>query len=180
MAAIPYLWYWIIGGLVAALVATIAIFSEIDTSNLAGSQITSSENVTSGQLEKDQSLGEQQSETNTNANETDGKIDDSVENNEIVALKEDPEQKINSFPPTLDTARVDEDGTTLVAGKAKPGSILEVMVNEKVKETKTVGQDGNFAVLFDLELSDQPQVISVRSIEGGEILVADETMIVSP
>lgn len=180
MAAIPYLWYWIIGGLVAALVATIAIFSEIDTSNLAGSQITSSENVTSGQLEKDQSLGEQQSETNTNANETDGKIDDSVENNEIVALKEDPEQKINSFPPTLDTARVDEDGTTLVAGKAKPGSILEVMVNEKVKETITVGQDGNFAVLFDLELSDQPQVISVRSIEGGEILVADETMIVSP
>ena len=180
MAAIPYLWYWIIGGLVAALVATIAIFSEIDTSNLAGSQITSSENVTSGQLEKDQSLGEQQSETNTNANETDGKIDDSVENNEIVALKEDPEQKINSFPPTLDTARVDEDGTTLVAGKANPGSILEVMVNEKVKETITVGQDGNFAVLFDLELSDQPQVISVRSIEGGEILVADETMIVSP
>ena len=180
MAAIPYLWYWIIGGLVAALVATIAIFSEIDTSNLAGSQITSSENVTSGQLEKDQSLGEQQSETNTNANETDGKIDDSVENNEIVALKEDPEQKINSFPPTLDTARVDEDGTTLVAGKAKPGSILEVMVNEKVKETITVGQDGNFAVLFDLELSDQPQVISVRSIEGGEILVADETMIVYP
>jgi len=180
MAAIPYLWYWIIGGLVAALVATIAIFSEIDTSNLAGSQITSSENVTSGQLEKDQSLGEQQSETNTNANETDGKIDDSVENNEIVALKEDPEQKINSFPPTLDTARVDADGTTLVAGKAKPGSILEVMVNEKVKETITVGKDGNFAVLFDLELSDQPQVISVRSIEGGEILVADETMIVSP
>ena len=180
MAAIPYLWYWIIGGLVAALVATIAIFSEIDTSNLAGSQITSSENVTSGQLEKDQSLGEQQSETNTNANETDGKIDDSVENNEIVALKEDPEQKINSFPPTLDTARVDEDGTTLVAGKAKPGSILEVIVNEKVKETITVGQDGNFAVLFDLELSDQPQVISVRSIEGGEILVADETMIVYP
>ena len=180
MAAIPYLWYWIIGGLVAALVATIAIFSEIDTSNLAGSQITSSENVTSGQLEKDQSLGEQQSETNTDANETDGKIDDSVENNEIVALKEDPEQKINSFPPTLDTARVDEDGTTLVAGKANPGSILEVMVNEKVKETITVGQDGNFAVLFDLELSDQPQVISVRSIEGGEILVADETMIVYP
>jgi len=180
MAAIPYLWYWIIGGLVAALVATIAIFSEIDSSNLAGSQITSSENVTSGQLEKDQSLGEQQSETDTNANETDGKIDDSVENNEIVALKEVPEQKINSFPPTLDTARVDEDGTTLVAGKAKPGSILEVMVNEKVKETITVGQDGNFAVLFDLELSDQPQVISVRSIEGGEILVADETMIVSP
>ena len=180
MAAIPYLWYWIIGGLVAALVATVAIFSESNTSNLERSQSTSSENVTSGQLEKDQSLGEQQSETDTNANETDGKIDDSVENNEIVALKEVPEQKINSFPPTLDTARVDEDGTTLVAGKAKPGSILEVMVNEKVKETITVGQDGNFAVLFDLELSDQPQVISVRSIEGGEILVADETMIVFP
>ena len=180
MAAIPYLWYWIIGGLVAALVATVVIFSESNNSNLERSQITSSENVTSGQIEKDQSLAEQQSVTNTGANESGGNIDDSVGNNEIVVLKEDPEQKINSFPPTLDTARVDEDGTTLVAGKANPGSILEVMVNEKVKETITVGQDGNFAVLFDLELSDQPQVISVRSIEGGEILVADETMIVSP
>ena len=180
MAAIPYLWYWIIGGLVAALVATVVIFSESNNSNLERSQITSSENVTSGQIEKDQSLAEQQSVTNTSANESGGNIDDSVGNNEIVVLKEDPEQKINSFPPTLDTARVDEDGTTLVAGKANPGSILEVMVNEKVKETITVGQDGNFAVLFDLELSDQPQVISVRSIEGGEILVADETMIVSP
>ena len=162
------------------LVATVVIFSESNNSNLERSQITSSENVTSGQIEKDQSLAEQQSVTNTGANESGGNIDDSVGNNEIVVLKEDPEQKINSFPPTLDTARVDEDGTTLVAGKANPGSILEVMVNEKVKETITVGQDGNFAVLFDLELSDQPQVISVRSIEGGEILVADETMIVSP
>ena len=164
----------------AALVATVAIFSESNTSNLERSQITSSENVTSGQIEKDQSLAKQQSVTNTSANESDGKIDGSVENNEIVVLKEDTEEKINSFPPTLDTARVDEDGTTLVAGKANPGSILEVMVNEEVKETITVGQDGNFAVLFDLELSDQPQVISVRSIEGGKILVADETMIVAP
>ena len=180
MAAIPYLWYWIIGGLVAALVATIAIFSEINTSSLERSQITSSENVTSEKIDKDQSLAEQQSVTKSNANENDSKIGDSVENNEIAALKEDTEEKINSFPPTLDTARVDEDGTTLVAGKADPGSILEVMVNEKVKETITVGQDGNFAVLFDLELSDQPQVISVRSIEGGKILVADETMIVAP
>ena len=28
MAAIPYLWYWIIGSLVAVLIATVAIFSE--------------------------------------------------------------------------------------------------------------------------------------------------------
>ena len=74
MAAIPYLWYWIIGGLVAALVATVAIFSESNTSNLERSQITSSENVTSGQIEKDQSLAEQQSVSDTSANESDSKL----------------------------------------------------------------------------------------------------------
>ena len=31
MAAIPYLWYWIVGGCVAALIATVTIFS-VDTS----------------------------------------------------------------------------------------------------------------------------------------------------
>ena len=90
------------------------------------------------------------------------------------------ETKSSAYPPSLETARVDDDGTALVAGSAYPGSILEILIDETVVETIKVGQDGNFAVLFDLELKDTPQVISIRSIESGEILVSEETMIVAP
>ncbi|GIR84730.1 MAG: hypothetical protein CM15mP85_13540 [Rhodobacterales bacterium] len=90
------------------------------------------------------------------------------------------ETKSSAYPPSLKTARVDDDGTALVAGSAYPGSILEILIDETVVETIKVGQDGNFAVLFDLELKDTPQVISIRSIENGEIFVSEETMIVAP
>ena len=46
MAAIPYLWYWIVGGCVAALIATVTIFS-VDTSigknisEIVNAQVTS-------------------------------------------------------------------------------------------------------------------------------------------
>ena len=63
---------------------------------------------------------------------------------------------------------------------AYPGSILEILVDEEVVESITLGQDGNFAVLFDIELKDRPQVISIRSIDGETVLVSDETMIVAP
>jgi nucleoid-associated protein YgaU len=54
------------------------------------------------------------------------------------------------------------------------------LLDEKVVESITLGKDGNFAVLFDIELKDRPQVISLRSIDGEIILVSDETMIVAP
>ena len=43
MAAIPYLWYWIVGGLVAVLIATVAIFSERINPDLVGNKTISSE-----------------------------------------------------------------------------------------------------------------------------------------
>jgi len=76
--------------------------------------------------------------------------------------------------------RIDDDGTALVAGTAYPGSVLEILVDEEVVESITLGQEGNFAVLFDIELKDRPQVISIRSVDGKKVLVSDETMIVAP
>ena len=40
MAAIPYLWYWIMGGLVAVFIATVAIFSERNAPDIAESKAT--------------------------------------------------------------------------------------------------------------------------------------------
>jgi len=191
MAAIPYLWYWIIGSLVAVLIATVAIFSENLVEKNIASKVeenkeisTEKENPSEGG--EDQSAGDQQKTVAQEPTVAGDKVEGVLETKEDEASTEKTsddqtlETKSSAYPPSLETARVDDDGTALVAGSAYPGSILEILIDETVVETIKVGQDGNFAVLFDLELKDTPQVISIRSIESGEILVSEETMIVAP
>ena len=191
MAAIPYLWYWIIGSLVAVLIATVAIFSENLVEKNIVSKVeenkeisTEKENPSEGG--ENQSAVDQQKTVVQEPTVADDKVEGDLEAKEDEVSTEKPsdnqtiETKSSAYSPSLETARVDDDGTALVAGSAYPGSILEILIDETVVETIKVGQDGKFAVLFDLELKDTPQIISIRSIESGEILVSEETMIVAP
>ena len=191
MAAIPYLWYWIIGSLVAVLIATVAIFSENLVEKNIASKVEehkeiSAEKENSSEGGENQSAVDQQKTVVQESTVADDKVEGVLEAAEDEVSAEKPsdnqtlETKSSAYSPSLETARVDDDGTALVAGSAYPGSILEILIDETVVETIKVGQDGNFAVLFDLELKDTPQVISIRSIESGEILVSEETMIVAP
>ena len=186
MAAIPYLWYWIIGGLVAVFIATVAIFSERNAPDIAESKATSSEEKDSSEPKEDESVIDQKSDPVSETGEASEKIEDDVKSQEAEVITEKStdkaasEEKVTIYPPKLETVRIDDDGTALVAGMAYPGSILEILVDEEVVESITLGQDGNFAVLFDIELKDRPQVISIRSIDGETVLVSDETMIVAP
>ena len=191
MAAIPYLWYWIIGSLVAVLIATVAIFSEnLVEKNIASkvkeNKEISAEKENPSEGGENQSAVDQQKTVVQELTVADDKVEGDLEAKEDEVATEKPsdnqtlETKSSAYPPSLETARVDDDGTALVAGSAYPGSILEILIDETVVETIKVGQDGKFAVLFDLELKDTPQVISIRSIESGEILVSEETMIVAP
>ena len=186
MAAIPYLWYWIMGGLVAVFIATVAIFSERSVTVFVENQSVSSEEEGSSEPVKDESVIDQKSDPVSETGEAIEKIDDDVKSQEAEVITEKStdkaasEEKVTIYPPKLETVRIDDDGTALVAGMAYPGSILEILVDEEVVESITLGQDGNFAVLFDIELKDRPQVISIRSIDGETVLVSDETMIVAP
>ena len=186
MAAIPYLWYWIMGGLVAVFIATVAIFSERSVTVFVENQSVSSEEEGSREPVKDESVIDQKSDPVSETGEASEKIEDDVKSQEAEVIAEKStdkaasEGKVTIYPPKLETVRIDDDGTALVAGMAYPGSILEILVDEEVVESITLGQDGNFAVLFDIELKDRPQVISIRSIDGETVLVSDETMIVAP
>ena len=62
MAAIPYLWYWTVGGLVAVLIATVAIFSERITPDLAGNKTISSEIEDSSGADLDEIVTDQQND----------------------------------------------------------------------------------------------------------------------
>ena len=159
MAAIPYLWYWIMGGLVAVFIATVAIFSERNAPDIAESKVVSSEEKNPGEPEEDKSAKVQKSDTVSEPNKANEKIADDVESEEAEVIEKKltdevaPEEKISIYPPKLETVRIDDDGTALVAGTAYPGSKLEILVDEEVVESITLGQDGNFAVLFDIDWS---------------------------
>ena len=174
------------GGLVAVLIATVAIFSERITPDLVGNKTISSEIEDSSGADLDEIVTDKQNDIVPEQANTHDKIENILENKETEVVLEQrndetvSEEKTNVDPPKLETVRIDDDGTALVAGTAYPGSILEILVDEKVVESITLGKDGNFAVIFDIELKDRPQVISLRSIDGEIILVSDETMIVAP
>mgnify|MGYP003872403495 FL=1 len=174
------------GGLVAVFIATVAIFSERSVTVFVENQSVSSEEEGSSEPVKDESVIDQKSDPVSETGEASEKIEDEVNSQEAEVITEKStdkaasEEKVTIYPPKLETVRIDDDGTALVAGMAYPGSILEILVDEEVVESITLGQDGNFAVLFDIELKDRPQVISIRSIDGETVLVSDETMIVAP
>ena len=174
------------GGLVAVFIATVAIFSERSVTVFVENQSVSSEEEGSSEPVKDESVIDQKSDPVSETGEASEKIEDDVKSQEAEVITEKStdkaasEEKVTIYPPKLETVRIDDDGTALVAGMAYPGSILEILVDEEVVESITLGQDGNFAVLFDIELKDRPQVISIRSIDGETVLVSDETMIVAP
>ena len=174
------------GGLVAVFIATVAIFSERSVTVFVENQSVSSEEEGSSEPVKDESVIDQKSDPVSDKVEASEKIEDDVKSQEAEVITEKStdkaasEEKVTIYPPKLETVRIDDDGTALVAGMAYPGSILEILVDEEVVESITLGQDGNFAVLFDIELKDRPQVISIRSIDGETVLVSDETMIVAP
>ena len=174
------------GGLVAVFIATVAIFSERSVTVFVENQSVPSEEEGSSEPVKDESFIDQKSDPVSETGEASEKIEDDVKSQEAEVITEKStdkaasEEKVTIYPPKLETVRIDDDGTALVAGMAYPGSILEILVDEEVVESITLGQDGNFAVLFDIELKDRPQVISIRSIDGETVLVSDETMIVAP
>ena len=174
------------GGLVAVFIATVAIFSERSVTELTKNRSVSSKEEASSEFVGDESVTDQKNETLSETIKTGEQIEDDVESKETEVITKkltdeaDSEEKTTIYPPKLETVRIDDDGTALVAGTAYPGSVLEILVDEEVVESITLGQEGNFAVLFDIELKDRPQVISIRSVDGKKVLVSDETMIVAP
>ena len=114
-------------------------------------------------IEKLDPLIEEKTEQAETASEEDSpieKLDPSIEENTEqaeTASEEDPEVVQVEF--SLETARVDADGLVTLAGRAAKGATVEVLVDEKLIGTIAVGQDGNFASIFELNSSEEIRVL---------------------
>jgi nucleoid-associated protein YgaU len=100
------------------------------------------------------------------------------------------EQATISNAPTFDVLRVEPDGSTVIAGRAEPGTTLEVADKNSVLAKADVAQGGEFAAILDKPLppgdhelvlkvtgkdgktvvSEEVATISVPAVKGGELL----------
>ncbi|VVT08770.1 LysM peptidoglycan-binding domain-containing protein [Hoeflea sp. EC-HK425] len=82
--------------------------------------------------------------------------------------------------PSFDILRVEPDGSTVIAGKAEPGTTLDIMNGDAVIASTQVGPSGDFAVILDTPLSAGDYQLTLRITgEDGEMRQSEEVATVS-
>ncbi len=82
--------------------------------------------------------------------------------------------------PGFDLLRVEPDGSTVVAGRAQPGTKLEILSGDTVVGTADVNAAGDFAAVFDKPLAAGDHQLTLRSVgAGGASKISEEVATVS-
>ncbi len=85
-----------------------------------------------------------------------------------------------SVAPTIDEVRVDQNGVLVVAGRAAPGSRVDVLVDGEIVTSADADDGGAFAALGSVSAKDAARSLTLRSGEGSEALVSNEEIILAP
>ena len=106
---------------------------------------------------------------------------------DIANVEPDPETATTepdpaaSDAPRFDIVRVEADGSTVIAGKAAPGVVVNVILGGEVVGTAEADRRGGFVALLDLGASNDPRTLSlVYQNEAGEDVASGETVILAP
>jgi len=93
----------------------------------------------------------------------------------------DPAAAASAFVmPSFDLLRVEPDGSTVIAGKADPGSRLDIMNGETAIASTQVGPSGDFAVILDQPLPAGDYQLTLRITgEDGTVRQSEEVATVS-
>ena len=82
--------------------------------------------------------------------------------------------------PSLDTFRVENDGQTLLAGRAGPNEDLAIMVGGEIEQRVTTDGLGTFVAFLDLAPSDQSRSLTVVADPDGAAVQMAETFFIEP
>ena len=83
-------------------------------------------------------------------------------------------------PPTFDIVRVEPDGSVVVAGKAMPDALVELLNGEKVLGSDKSTPEGDFAIILDERLKPGEYQLTLRATPAGGAAVASlETAVLS-
>jgi nucleoid-associated protein YgaU len=81
--------------------------------------------------------------------------------------------------PSFDILRVEPDGSTVVAGRAKPGATVEMMSGDAVLGQAKVSPNGDFAIALDQPLPAGDHTLALRANSDGGSATSTEMAIVS-
>ncbi|MGB0959496.1 MAG: LysM peptidoglycan-binding domain-containing protein [Halocynthiibacter sp.] len=97
-------------------------------------------------------------------------------------IEDAPEASLPSvalMAPLVDLMRVEPDGSTQIAGRAAPNSVVVITVDEVEIDRQTTDQNGNFVSLLDLGYSATPRRVDVTAQHGEEIATLKERLIMA-
>jgi len=79
---------------------------------------------------------------------------------------------LKAVVPAIDVVRVDETGSSVVAGKAAPGAKVTITLAGKIVGTATADATGAFVALLDLPPSDKPRELGLQVDDAAGVRVA--------
>ncbi|WP_164661174.1 LysM peptidoglycan-binding domain-containing protein [Tropicibacter sp. Alg240-R139] len=79
--------------------------------------------------------------------------------------------------PSLDTIRIEPDGSAVLAGKAAPGSELSVHLDGQEIERAQVDRSGAFALFLTLPFSDAPRGLNLTAELDGQTAQSDDYLL---
>ena len=82
--------------------------------------------------------------------------------------------------PTIDTFFRSPDDTTVIAGQAEPGQVVDILLGNEVIGTATAGPDGAFGTVVMIAASDQPRRLRLVADPDGQAIASAESIIVPP
>ncbi|KEJ90093.1 LysM domain protein [Sulfitobacter donghicola DSW-25 = KCTC 12864 = JCM 14565] len=93
------------------------------------------------------------------------------------------EPTVEAQAPSFDELRREEDGTTIIAGRAEPLSEVKIIVDGAEVATATADGSGGFAAITVLPPKDTAQIVSLSSEsgeEGGDVTASLDEIILAP
>ncbi|WP_150120828.1 MULTISPECIES: LysM peptidoglycan-binding domain-containing protein [unclassified Sulfitobacter] len=108
---------------------------------------------------------------------------------DVTAEKSDPDADIAESTPTpsaqtispaFDELRREEDGLTVIAGRASPGARVEVLQDGRPVATATADGSGKFAAIAFVPLDGEGHILSLTQTSDGQTLRSDEDVILAP
>lgn len=103
---------------------------------------------------------------------------------ESVTAKEPSEDQIAQAAapilPAFDEVRRENDGMTIIAGRAAPGAVLKVLQNGVEVASLTADTGGKFATFLMIPPSGEGHVLSLEQTLDGQMLASDDQIILAP
>ena len=106
-------------------------------------------------------------------------VDDSTPAPEVAEVEEPTDEPAPTVP-SFDVARVDAQGSALVAGIADANLDVQVLLDGAVLSETRSGSDGRFVAMFDITPSGEPRTLQLSAVMGEMSILPDQTILVAP